>query len=48
MTSSHDLKAKWYEKLRIVNDMNDSRPSTEGSLGYEKLRVVVDMNDFVS
>ena len=30
-----------------MNDMNDSRLSTQGSSSYEQLRVVIDMNDFM-
>ena len=30
-----------------MNEMNDSRLSTQGSSCYDQLRVVVDMNDFM-
>ena len=30
-----------------MNDMNDSRSSSNGSSCYEQLRVVMDMNDFM-
>ena len=43
---SHDNRAlNPMKKLRVMDDMNDSRSSIEGSRSYEQLRVVVDMND---
>ena len=39
------LSSKLYEKLNIVDDMNDSRLWDQGSRCYEKLKIVVDMNN---
>ena len=33
--------------VRVMNDMNDSRSSAQGSSCYEQLRVVINMNRFM-
>ena len=38
--------SRFYEQLRVMYDMNDSRSWARGSRCYEQLRVVVDMKDY--
>ena len=39
----HD--SRYYEQLRVMDDMNDSRLRAKGSKHYEHLRIVVHTND---
>ena len=40
--------SRYYEQLKIVDDMNNSESWAKGSKYNEKLKVVFDMNDFGS
>ena len=48
VTISCAQASRFYEQLRVVDDMNDSRSWAQGSRCYEKLRVMVDMNNLGS
>ena len=48
-TQRHEKKgSRYYEQLRVVDDMNDSESWEKGSGYYEQLNAMVDMNDFGS
>ena len=46
MNDSRTQGTRCYEKLKVVDDMNDSGLRVKGSRYYGELRVMVDMKDF--
>ena len=40
----HEYGFKCYEKLRVVDDVEDSRSWAQGFICHEQLRVVIDKN----